>query len=94
MTTGGCRYLDLAYGEVKRAVQFLGEQRGHPIHEVNTTSLGIHFEDTRALVRLVTAALTKAKAKAAASGDEREAIGLCSFSHCGVPDSVARSRSF
>jgi selenocysteine lyase/cysteine desulfurase len=73
LTHKGILHLDLAYFEVKRAAAFL-VPRGHTIHEVNTTSLGTHFEDTAALVKLLKHALTAA----AANGTN---VGMCIFSH-------------
>ena len=84
LTKKGILYLDLAYGEVKAALSYMGGSypgadsdpsidspgHRHPLHQVNTSSLGTDLGAAR-LVPLVEAAL------AAAQGG----VGLCSFSH-------------
>ncbi len=75
----GILYLDLAYGEVKAALQFVGglypsEPQSpsfqHELHEVSTARLGTDLSAER-LVPLVESALS----------DAQGTIGLCSFSH-------------
>ena len=77
----GLLYLDLAYGEVRAALSFMGGTypgadsdpsvgHRHGLHEVNTSSLGTDLGADR-LVPLVERALREANGT----------VGLCSFSH-------------
>jgi len=81
LTKKGILFLDLAYGEVKGAMQFMGGTypaepttspgNKHPLVEVDTSSLGVDIANPAKLVPLVEAALRQAGGT----------IGLCSFSH-------------